>query len=106
VGQVVGGEDVPEGEEKPRPAPLQLAAAGLQLEGLQPAQCLYVGDHPVDVLAAKAAGMRHLTVLTGEAALRDFEAAGLPDPPRVQHVGLVPAYVEALLLADGAPPKL
>lgn len=72
------------------------------LEGLQPAQCLYVGDHTVDVLAARAAGMQHLSVLTGEATLSDFEAAGLVDVPRVGMIADVPEYVEALMAARAA----
>ena len=59
----------PEGEEKPAPTPLLLAARGLGMADLKMEECLYVGDHTVDVLAARAAGMQHLTVLTGEATL-------------------------------------
>ena len=77
-------------------------AAEQALEGLQPAQCLYVGDHTVDVLAARAAGMQHLSVLTGEATLSDFEAAGLEDVPRVGSIADIPEYVEALMSARAA----
>jgi HAD superfamily hydrolase (TIGR01509 family) len=48
---VVGGNQVP----RPKPAPdgVRAAARGL---GLDPSRCLYVGDSPLDVGAAEAAG--------------------------------------------------
>ncbi|MDW8359476.1 MAG: HAD family hydrolase [Candidatus Caldarchaeum sp.] len=51
---VVAGEDVP--EVKPSPRPFLHAA---ELMGVRPAECVMVGDDPVnDVSGAKAAGMR------------------------------------------------
>ncbi|MCS6769194.1 MAG: HAD family hydrolase [Candidatus Caldarchaeum sp.] len=51
---VVAGEDVP--EVKPSPRPFLHAA---ELMGARPAECVMVGDDPVnDVSGAKAAGMR------------------------------------------------
>ena len=49
---VVGGDTTP--HAKPHPAPLLEAARQL---GLQPGQCLYVGDDERDMLAGRAAGM-------------------------------------------------
>jgi HAD superfamily hydrolase (TIGR01509 family) len=50
---VVGGNEV----EQPKPAPDGVLAAAKAL-GLDPARCLYVGDSPLDVGAAEAAGAR------------------------------------------------
>ena len=47
---------------KPEPDPLLHAAASL---GVDPADCVYVGDATVDVLAARAAGMAALAVTWG-----------------------------------------
>ena len=79
-------------EHKPSPAPL-LHAAGLL--GVDPGECVYVGDADVDVLAARAAGMgslavtwgaatgEHLTAFAPDAVLDDvaaLRAVLLPDP--------------------------
>ena len=48
---VVGGDQV----ERPKPAPDGVLAAAQAL-GRDPARCLYVGDSPLDVGAAEAAG--------------------------------------------------
>ena len=48
---VVGGNQVP----RPKPAPDGVLAAAQALR-LDPARCLYVGDSPLDVGAAEAAG--------------------------------------------------
>ena len=65
---------------------------------LRPEECLYVGDHTVDVLAARGAGMRHLTVLTGATTLQDFAAAGFAGEtlPHVPSITDVPEYVRSL----------
>jgi pyrophosphatase PpaX len=47
---------------KPHPAPLLHAAQAL---GVQPGDCVYVGDATVDVLAAQAAGMSAVAVTWG-----------------------------------------
>jgi HAD superfamily hydrolase (TIGR01509 family) len=69
---VCDGADV----EHAKPAPdLLLKAAGLL--GVEPTETWYVGDSRWDMLAAKAAGMHAVAVLTGatgEAALRDAGA--------------------------------
>jgi phosphoglycolate phosphatase len=60
VDVIVGSEDVT--QHKPHPEPLQRALAQL---GVDPANALYVGDHPVDGLAAQNAGIRFVRVMTG-----------------------------------------
>ncbi len=57
---------------KPEPDPLLHAAASL---GVEPAQCVYVGDATVDVLAAKAAGMAAVAVTWGAGERAELEAA-------------------------------
>lgn len=57
---VVGGDTLP--VRKPAPEPLLLAASRL---GVDPAQCLYVGDDARDVEAARAAGMPSVAALWG-----------------------------------------
>lgn len=52
AGAVVSGDTTP--HPKPHPAPLLEAAARL---GLQPGQCIYVGDDERDIVAGLAAGM-------------------------------------------------
>jgi pyrophosphatase PpaX len=60
---------------KPAPDPLLHAAATL---GVDPADCVYVGDATVDVLAAQAAGMAAVAVTWG-AGEREALAATGPD---------------------------
>lgn len=60
---------------KPEPDPLLHAAASL---GVDPADCVYVGDATVDVLAARAAGMAALAVTWGAGERAELEATG-PD---------------------------
>ena len=57
---VVGGDETE--RHKPDPEPLLLAARRLNVE---PHTCVYVGDAPFDVGAAKAAGMHSVAVTWG-----------------------------------------
>ncbi len=57
---VVSGDTT--AHSKPHPLPLLHAAQAL---GLQPAQCIYVGDDERDILAGKAAGMRTVAATYG-----------------------------------------
>lgn len=59
-GCVISGDRLP--QRKPHPAPLKLAAAEL---GLEPAQCVYVGDAPRDIEAGRAAGMATVAAAYG-----------------------------------------
>lgn len=60
AGCVISGDRLP--ERKPHPAPLQLAAREL---GLEPAECIYVGDAPRDIDAGRAAGMATIAAAYG-----------------------------------------
>ncbi|KAF1688739.1 phosphoglycolate phosphatase [Pseudoxanthomonas koreensis] len=57
---LVGGDTYP--EKKPHPLPLLEAARQL---GVEPCDCVYVGDDERDVVAARAAGMRSIAVTWG-----------------------------------------
>ena len=57
---LVGGDHVPNA----KPAPDGLLQACKQL-AISPKQCIYIGDHQRDVLAAKATNMRTIAVLYG-----------------------------------------
>lgn len=70
---LAGLEDTP--THKPGPAPLRHALHQL---GVDPADCVYVGDAAVDVLAARAAGMSSVAVTWG-AGLRPTLVAADPD---------------------------
>jgi HAD superfamily hydrolase (TIGR01509 family) len=66
---------------KPRPEGLEMAAARL---GLAKGSVYYVGDSPFDIQAAKAAGIRIISVATGNYTVErlraegaDFTAAGI-----------------------------
>jgi pyrophosphatase PpaX len=58
-------------DHKPHPAPLRHGAAVL---GVDPAQCVYVGDATVDILAAQAAGMAAVGVTWGAGTAEDLAA--------------------------------
>jgi pyrophosphatase PpaX len=58
---------------KPNPEPLLLA---LQRLGVRAAECVYIGDAVVDVLAARAAGMASIAVTWGAGDRADLVAAG------------------------------
>lgn len=60
AGTVVGGDTTP--HAKPHPAPLLEAARRL---GVDPAQCVYVGDDERDVVAGLAANMRTVAATYG-----------------------------------------
>lgn len=60
VDVIVGADDVP----RPKPAPDGLLRAADSL-GIPTGDCVYVGDSEVDAMAASAAGMRFVAVLSG-----------------------------------------
>lgn len=78
---VIGGDRL--ATNKPDPATLYLAA---ELCQTSPAQCVYIGDHPRDVTAAKNAGMRSIAVGYGYLSLTDqphtWGADWVVDTPR------------------------
>jgi phosphoglycolate phosphatase len=90
VDVIVGGEDVT--RHKPDPEGLQRALAGL---GLDSAQALYVGDHPVDGHAAARAGVRFVRVLTGE-DFGDEPWADIHPLATIADVGVLPAVIDRL----------
>jgi phosphoglycolate phosphatase len=68
---VVGGDSLP--ERKPSPEPLFEAA---RLCGVSPQECLVIGDSPVDIIAARAAGMSSCGFTGGFCSREDLIAAG------------------------------
>jgi len=66
AGTVVGGDSLP--QRKPHPAPLLHAAREI---GIEPADCIYLGDAERDIEAGRAAGMR--TVATSYGYIRPGE---------------------------------
>ena len=64
---IVGGEDV--ARHKPDPEGVHRALGQIGISGQD---AFYVGDHPVDAMAAFAAGITFVAVLTGTAVRRDF----------------------------------
>ena len=58
---------------KPEPEPLRFAAHAL---GVEPSDCVYVGDAVVDVLAARAAGMAAIAVTWGAGTPTALAEAG------------------------------
>ena len=90
VDVIVGGEDVT--RHKPDPEGLQRALAGLGIDG---AQALYVGDHPVDGHAAARADVRFVRVLTGE-DLGEDPWTGIQPLATLDDVGGLPAVLDRL----------
>jgi phosphoglycolate phosphatase len=78
---VISGDSL--AERKPHPAPLLHAAAEL---GVQPADCIYIGDAETDVLAARAAAMDVFVALFGyippSERPREWPANGWLETPR------------------------
>jgi phosphoglycolate phosphatase len=69
---IVGGDTLP--QRKPSPEPLLHVVTHY---GLQPAQCLMVGDSSTDLLTAQAAGVPMAMVTYGY--LRGFDPHSVPD---------------------------
>lgn len=67
---VVCGDSTP--FRKPHPGPLLAAAATM---GVEPAQCIYLGDDERDMIAGRAAGMR--------VAVAEYGYLGLGNPPEL-----------------------
>ncbi len=71
---VVAGDTLE--KRKPHPEPLWHAA---RLAGLEPADCVYVGDTERDIIAGRAAGMRTVAARYGYLAAGEDPAAWRPD---------------------------
>ena len=82
---------------KPDPEHLNCAAARL---GLHSTECLMVGDHWLDILAAQKAGMRSAAVHTGTVKAAELAACG-PDFAAPEVLGLVRELSRSGLLAAG-----
>jgi phosphoglycolate phosphatase len=67
---LVGGDSLP--ERKPHPLPLLHAAQAI---GIEPSQCVYVGDDERDIIAARAAGMPSVAALWGYRLAHDDPAS-------------------------------
>ena len=87
VDTLVGADSCP--QHKPDPEPLLLALARLRRE---PAEALFLGDSPVDLQAAQAAGVRGVGALWGACSREALLAAG----PRhlLDDIRELPALVE------------
>jgi len=71
---LVSGSDVK--KRKPDPEPVLKACENLNLD---PKDCIFVGDHPFDMLAAKSAGCFAVGTLTGWGNRENLKNAGADD---------------------------
>ncbi|MFN6965037.1 MAG: HAD family hydrolase [Pyrinomonadaceae bacterium] len=65
IDDLIHGETSADDAERSKPHPDIFAAALEQLEGVDPAECLAVGDTPYDAIAAGKLGIRTVGVLCG-----------------------------------------
>jgi pyrophosphatase PpaX len=68
---VIGHDDVK--KRKPNPEPVLKAC---KILGLKPKDCIFVGDHPFDMIASRRAGCLPVGVLTGWGNRKNLKAAG------------------------------
>lgn len=80
--ETIAGSDMPvdsmrtrDEVEKVKPDPEHLTVALRDL-GASPGESLMVGDHPMDIVAGKAVGMRTVGVLTGNCPVERLQEAG------------------------------
>jgi HAD superfamily hydrolase (TIGR01509 family) len=73
VGPCVCRDDYPLEEAKPNPLAMRRAASKL---GLRAEDCLYIGDHPMDLDCAKASGARFVGVITGSTDRESWRQSG------------------------------
>ncbi|HID17079.1 TPA: HAD family hydrolase [Candidatus Bathyarchaeota archaeon] len=73
IGYLVARGDTP----KPKPNP-EAALKLAERMNLSPKEVLMVGDHALDAVCAKKAGMTFLGVLTGASTVEDFRRIGCP----------------------------
>jgi HAD superfamily hydrolase (TIGR01549 family) len=71
---LVAGDDVK--KRKPDPEPVLKACENLNLN---PKDCLFVGDHPFDMMSAKSAGCFAVGTLTGWGNKKNLKSAGADD---------------------------
>lgn len=89
---VVGADQVP--RPKPDPAAIELAC---EISGLNPEQCLYVGDAERDIVAGQRAGMQTIAVRYGY--IEDHDSADHWDADWVVDT---PAEILGCLVAEAA----
>jgi HAD superfamily hydrolase (TIGR01509 family) len=85
----ISGDCVP--ARKPQPDALLACAREL---GVSPEAALYVGDHPYDILAAQAAGIRAASIATGPTQAE--ELAALKPDWLLLSLAELPALIESL----------
>ena len=68
---LIAGDDVK--KRKPHPEPVLKACRNLKLK---PKDCIFVGDHPFDMMAAKSAGCVAVGTLTGWGNRKNLKNAG------------------------------
>lgn len=90
---IVGQKDTV--KHKPDPEPLLLASS---LMGVSPEECVYIGDQPTDVLAARRAGMVSAGALWGEGKLEKLVPAD-PDLMFKEPVEVIQFFVSRNLTA-------
>lgn len=88
AGSIVSGDTLP--LRKPHPEPLYHACREI---GLDPAECLYVGDAERDIAAGRAAGMKTLVALFGYLGEQDDPTQWLADA-MIQHPHEILAFLE------------
>ncbi|TDF92991.1 HAD family hydrolase [Paenibacillus piri] len=90
---IVGQEDTV--KHKPDPEPLLLASSVM---GVRPEECVYIGDQPTDVLAARGAGMVSAGALWGEGKLEKLAPVD-PDLMFKEPVEVIEFFVSRNLTA-------
>lgn len=84
-----------EGLQKPHPLIFRRTAARL---GVPVECCLYVGDHPLnDIAAAQAVGMSAVRKDAGHDPNHPFHTLPLPDSPVIHHIGDLPALLTRMV---------
>ena len=73
TGPCVCRDDYPLEEAKPNPLAMRRVAAKL---GLDAVDCLYVGDHPMDLECARASGAGFVAVTTGSTDRERWSQSG------------------------------
>ena len=74
-----------------KPEPHMLEQCAIHCETL-PEQCLMVGDHCNDLLAAKAAQMRSIAVLSGSQSEKEFNA--IPHAAILKNINALPQWLD------------
>lgn len=95
VGPCICRDDYPLEEAKPNPMAMRRAASKL---GLRAEDCLYVGDHPMDLDCARASGARFVGVMTGSTDRKRWRQSGCRTV--IASVAELPSILSAL--QDGA----